>query len=144
LPGFDYAILGTDVSTRVLERARAGIYAEPLIEPVPADLRKKYFLRSRDRAESLVRVAPALRRKVMFHSLNFMDECYAMRDIFEVVFFRNVMIYFDRVRQEAVIHKICRHLAPGGYLFVGHSESLAGLDIPVRQVAAAIFWKPLA
>jgi chemotaxis protein methyltransferase CheR len=60
-----------------------------------------------------------------------------------VIFFRNVMIYFDRNTQEAVINKLCRNLAPGGYLLAGHSESLAGLDIPVRPVRTSIFRMPL-
>ncbi len=141
--GFDFVILGTDVSTRVLGKARNGIYEESQILPVPPDLRRKYLLGSRDKAERLVRVTPELRRKVVFHRLNFMDGDYGVRDIFHVVFFRNVMIYFDRATQEAVINRICRNLAPGGYLFAGHSESLHGLDIPVRPVQASIYRKPV-
>jgi chemotaxis protein methyltransferase CheR len=71
-----------------------------------------------------------------------MDEQYGVKDLFDVIFFRNVMIYFDRATQEAVINKMCRNLAPGGYLFVGHSESLAGLEIPVKCVGTAVFRKP--
>jgi chemotaxis protein methyltransferase CheR len=142
-PGFDYAILGTDISTRVLERARSGIYPEPEIVPVPAELRRKYLWRSRSRLEALVRMAPELRRKVAFHQLNFMDGNYRIRDLFEIVFFRNVMIYFDRPTQQAVVGRICRNLAPGGYLFVGHSESLAGLDLPVNLVRTSVFRKPV-
>jgi len=142
-PGFDYGILATDVSTRVLERARSGIYPESLIAPVPPDLRRKYLWRSRAKTEAQVRVVPDLRRRITFHQLNFMDEDYSIRDIFDFVFFRNVMIYFDRPTQEAVIAKICRNLAPGGYLFVGHSESLAGLDVPVKLVQTSVFRKPL-
>ena len=140
--GFDFAILGTDISTRVLERARSGIYQEPQIAPVPPELRRKYVRQSRDRSDPLVRVVPELRRKITLHPLNFMDADYRIRDVFEIVFFRNVMIYFDRATQEAVIRKICRNLAPGGYLFVGHSESLAGLNIPVLPVEASVFRKP--
>lgn len=141
--GFNFVILGTDVSTRVLGKARNGIYEESQILPVPPDLRRKYLLGSRDKTERLVRVTPELRRKVVFHRLNFMDGDYGVRDIFQVVFFRNVMIYFDRATQEAVINRICRNLAPGGYLFAGHSESLHGLDIPVRPVKASIYRKPV-
>jgi chemotaxis protein methyltransferase CheR len=72
-----------------------------------------------------------------------MDDDYGIRDTFDVVFFRNVMIYFDRGTQEAVIHKICRNLAPGGYLFAGHSESLASLDVPLRPIKTSIYRKPL-
>jgi chemotaxis protein methyltransferase CheR len=142
-PGFDYAILATDISTKVLEQARSGIYPEPQIAPVPPELRRKYLWRSRNRADALVRIVPELRRRITFHQLNFMDGDYRIRDIFDVVFFRNVLIYFDRPTQEAAIDKICRNLAPGGYLFVGHSESLAGLDVPVEPVHTTVFRKPV-
>ncbi|MGA2149596.1 MAG: protein-glutamate O-methyltransferase CheR [Bryobacteraceae bacterium] len=142
-PGFDFAILATDVSTKVLRSAEAAIYQEAQILPVRPELRKKYLLRSRSNADGRARVVPELRRKVSFHQLNFMDADYAVRDQFDAVFFRNVMIYFDRPTQEAVIGKICRNLIPGGYLFAGHSESLAGLDIPVRPVKASIYRKPV-
>ncbi len=140
--GFDFAILGTDISTKVLHSARSGIYTEAQIQPVPAEFRRKYLLASRNKAEGLARIVPELRRKVGFHQLNFMDDDYALQETFDAVFFRNVMIYFDRSTQEAVIHKICRNLAPGGYLFAGHSESLAGLDIPLNPVQASIYRKP--
>ena len=70
-----------------------------------------------------------------------MDSVYGVKDMFQVIFFRNVMIYFDRSTQEAVVNKLCRNLAPGGYLFAGHSESLAGLKAPVEPVKAAIYRK---
>lgn len=139
--GFDFAILGTDISTTVLARAREGVYSQSQILPVPPEIRKKYLLRGRNRAEPLARVIPELRRRVSFHQLNFMEGDYGIRDTFDVIFFRNVMIYFDRSTQEAVINRICRNLAPGGYLFAGHSESLAGLDIPLRPVATSIYRK---
>jgi len=139
---FDFAILGTDISTKVLTSAREGVYLESQIQPIPSELRRKYLLRGRNTAERQARVVPELRRKVSLHQLNFMDDDYGIKDLFDVVFFRNVMIYFDRATQESVINKICRNLAPGGYLFAGHSESLAGLDIPVRSVGTAIYRKP--
>jgi chemotaxis protein methyltransferase CheR len=71
-----------------------------------------------------------------------MDADYGVKDFFDVIFFRNVMIYFSKETQEAVIGKLCRNLVPGGYLFVGHSESLAGLQIPVHGVASAVYQKP--
>jgi chemotaxis protein methyltransferase CheR len=139
--GFDFAILGTDISTRVLAGARNAIYVKSQILPLPPELTRKYLLRSRNNAEGLARVVPDLRRKVSFHQLNFMDGDYGIKDIFDVIFFRNVMIYFDRSTQEAVLNKMCRNLAPGGYLFAGHSESLAGLDIPLHAVKASIYRK---
>lgn len=139
--GFDFSILATDISTRMLEAAEQAIYEESKIEPVPEALRKRYMLRSRDPSRPLVRIALELRQRVAFRRLNFMDENYGIRERFDVIFFRNVMIYFDKPTQEAVINKLCRHLKAGGYLFVGHSESLAGLNIPVKLVASAVYRK---
>jgi chemotaxis protein methyltransferase CheR len=141
--GLNFAILGTDISTKVLDLARKAMYEESLTTPVPAVLRHKYLLRSKDRSSGLVRVSPALREKVSFHQLNFMSHSYRLQDMFDIVFCRNVLIYFDRKTQESVICKICRNINPGGYLFVGHSESLAGMDVPVRQVNTAVFRMPM-
>jgi chemotaxis protein methyltransferase CheR len=141
-PGFDFAILATDISTKVLGHARRAIYEASLTAPVPAALRKKYLLRSKDRSSGLVRVSPELRAKVSFHPLNFMSESYRVQDRFDIVFCRNVLIYFDRNTQQSVICKICRNINPGGYLFVGHSESLAAMDVPVYQVSTAVFRMP--
>lgn len=143
-PGFNFAILGTDISTKVLEQARRAVYAESLVAPISATLRKKYLLRSRDDSSALVRISPALREKVSFHQLNFMSDTYRIQNMFDIVFCRNVLIYFDRKTQESVINKICRNINPGGYLFVGHSESLAGMDVPVRQVKTTVFRMPLS
>jgi chemotaxis protein methyltransferase CheR len=139
--GLNFALLGTDISTKVLAHAQRGIYEETRIDPVPLPLRHSYLLRSKDASSGLVRIVPQLRRRISFHRLNFMDADYRVKDLFEVIFFRNVMIYFDKPTQEAVINKLCRNLKPGGYLFVGHSESLAGLNIPVTPVASAVFRK---
>ncbi|HEY4284753.1 MAG TPA: CheR family methyltransferase, partial [Chthoniobacterales bacterium] len=137
--GFDFAILATDISTRMLDHARTGIYDESRIDPIPIALRQAYLLRSGDRSRKQVRIVPELRRRIGFHRLNFMDREYCVDNTFDAIFFRNVMIYFDKPTQEAVINKLCQHLYPGGYLFVGHSESLAGLDIPAEPVGTAIY-----
>lgn len=141
-PAFDFSLLATDISTRALAYGQAGIYDQERIEPIAPALRSKYLLRSSDPSRAQVRIIPELRRHVSFHRLNFMDATYPVKDTFEVIFFRNVMIYFDKATQESVIQKLCRSLAPGGYLFVGHSESLAGLNIPVTAVATAVYRKP--
>jgi chemotaxis protein methyltransferase CheR len=141
--GFNFAILGTDISTKVLDHARRAVYEEVQVAPIPAGLRNKYLMRSKDHSSGLVRISPTLREKVSFHRLNFMSDSYRIQDMFDVVFCRNVLIYFDRKTQESVISKICRNINPGGYLFVGHSESLAGMDVPVKQVKTAVFRMPL-
>jgi chemotaxis protein methyltransferase CheR len=136
--GLDFAVLATDVSTKVLDRARTGVYQESQVAPVPPHLRHKYLLRSRNADQELVRMVPKLRRKVSFHRLNFMDESYRVAEKFDAIFFRNVMIYFERPTQEAVLRKLCGNLVPGGYLFVGHSDATVGLDVPMTLVAPSI------
>lgn len=137
-PGFRFSILGTDISTRVLAKATQAIYPEAVIEPVPFELRKKYLMRAKDRSSALVRVRPELRSAVRFERLNFMDHDYGGRDPFDVIFFRNVMIYFDRATQEAVVNRLARCLAPGGYLFIGLSESSVGMRVPLSAVGPSI------
>ena len=141
-PGFDFSILATDISSRVLVRAREATYTQTSVEAVPGALRTSYLLSSRDASLKLVRIVPELRRKVTFERLNFMDRTYGVKTAFDAIFFRNVMIYFDKPTQEAVVNRLSQHLQPGGYLFVGHSESLAGLRIPLRQAAVAVYRKP--
>jgi chemotaxis protein methyltransferase CheR len=138
-PGFDFRILATDVSTKVLKMAADGIYTRQQIEPVPRELRPRYLLNGKAGQNTLVRITPALRRMVSFHQLNFMDADYGVREMFDVIFCRNVMIYFNRATQQEVIGKLCRNLHRGGYLFVSHSESLSGLDLPLAPVGASCF-----
>jgi chemotaxis protein methyltransferase CheR len=142
-PGFDFAILGTDISTKVLNLGRSAIYPKLHANTVPPEFRRKYLWQSRNNSQELVRVIPELRRRVTFHRLNFMDENYGIRDMFDVIFFRNVLIYFDKTTQEVVIDRICRNLVPGGYFFAGHSESLAGLDTGLNCLKTAVFRKPV-
>ncbi|MFZ5452547.1 MAG: CheR family methyltransferase [Thermodesulfobacteriota bacterium] len=139
--GFNFSILATDISTRALAKARLAIYEHDAIEPVPLPWRKKYLLRSKDREKGLVRIAPELRALVNFHSLNFMDEEYDIREPQSLIFCRNVLIYFERPTQLAVLQRLCRHLRHGGYLFIGHSETLHGLDLPLAQSAPTIYRK---
>ena len=105
------------------------------------EMRHRYLLRSKDREKPTVRIVPELRQKIKFERLNFMDEDYGISKKFDVIFFRNVMIYFERLTQQKVVQKLCRHLRKGGYFFAGHSESLVGLDIPVKTVSASVFQK---
>jgi chemotaxis protein methyltransferase CheR len=136
---FRFQILATDISTRVLDLARAGIYPADRVAAVPPALRARYVMRSLDRSRPLVRIVPALRSRISFHALNFMDESYDVSDTFDLVFFRNVAIYFDAPTQQAVVEKLCRHLRPGGFFFIGQSESLTGLDLPLQRVGPSIF-----
>jgi chemotaxis protein methyltransferase CheR len=140
-PGFGYEIVATDVSTRALREAAAATYPAELVEPVPAALRQRYLMRGKAARGGMVRVVPELRAKVKFRRLNFMAERYPLGE-FDVVFFRNVMIYFERATQKRVLERQCRLLRPGGYLFIGHTESVAGLDLPLTPETSSILRKP--
>ena len=138
-PAVSYSLLASDISTRVIQTAFDGIYDIEKIAPVPMDLKRGYFLRSRTNP-SLVRVKPQFRKKVQFKRINFMDSNFGLiKADYDVIFCRNVLIYFDKQTQERVINKFCRHLRPGGLLFLGHSESIIGLDVPLRQISPTVY-----
>ncbi|ACH38613.2 protein glutamate methyltransferase CheR associated with MCPs of class 34H [Citrifermentans bemidjiense Bem] len=138
-PGFDFRILATDISTRVLEKAKNAIYQESQVEPVPFELKKKYLLRSKDRSSGMVRIVPELREKVRFRRLNFMDEDFGMREHLDIIFCRNVIIYFDRPTQEKLLQRFHRNMKPGAFIFMGHSETLSGLDVPLVSVYPTVY-----
>ncbi len=139
LAGFSFSILATDISTKVLNHGIQGIYSMDKVEPIPLNLKKRYLLRSRDKKKNLARVVPALRQKVQFRRLNLMDSDFGIRDPLDVIFCRNVIIYFDRPTQEKLLNNFYRNLIPGGYVFMGHSETLNGLRVPLVQVAPTIY-----
>jgi chemotaxis protein methyltransferase CheR len=140
-PGFDFSILATDISTRGLDHAATGIYDHERVGPVPLALRKKYLLKSKDASKNLAKIAPALREKVTFKRLNLMDAEFGIVDAMGVIFCRNVIIYFDRPTQAALIRKLFAQLIQGGYLFMGHSEVLGRIDVPLVSVGPSIYRK---
>ncbi|MBI5846608.1 MAG: protein-glutamate O-methyltransferase CheR [Nitrospirae bacterium] len=142
-PGLSFMILATDISTKVLEKAVRAVYEMERVETVPLEMKKKYLLRSRNKSSDLVRMSPKLRSLVRFRRLNFMEGDFGMREPMDVIFCRNVIIYFDRQTQEKLINRFCEHLAPGGYLFMGHSETLNGLNVPLVSVGSTVYRKPL-
>lgn len=137
--GFHFSILATDISIDVLKKAQKAIYEMDIVDPIPLNLKKKYLLRSRDRNEGLVRVIPQLRTHVTFRPLNFMDREFGVREKMDVIFCRNVVIYFDRPTQEALLNRFCHCLHRGGYVFMGHSETLNGLNVPLKQTAPTVY-----
>jgi len=141
-PGLRATILGTDISTEVLQVAAAATYPEAAIAPVPMELRRRYLLRSRDATRGLVRIVPPLRRMVQFARLNLMAEEYPVDTDFDVIFCRNILIYFEPPVQHAVLLRLCKHLRRGGFLFLGHTESLAGFQLPLQGVASTVFRRP--
>lgn len=138
-PGFDYDILGTDISTKILQQANTAIYKEDRISVVPLNIKKKYFLRSKNKESRTVRVVKLLRDKIRYQRLNFMDPSYNVVDVFDVIFCRNVLIYFNRETQEQVLNRLCQKLKSGGYLFIGHSESILGMNLPLKQIKPTIY-----
>ena len=140
-PFFKFEILGTDISSNVLEKAARGVYSLEKISPIPLELKKRYFLKSKDSQNPTVRVSPLLQKRLRLAYLNLMDSVYDIKETFDVIFCRNVLIYFDRATQEKVINKLCKHLKPGGYFFIGHSESLSGMTVPLEHIKPTIFRK---
>lgn len=136
--GFTYQVLGTDISTRMLDSAKDAVYDDEKAEQIPAAFRRTYLMRSKDKNKGLVRIVPELRAHVKFRRLNFMADDFGMREKMDVIFCRNVLIYFDRPTQETVIGHLCNHLHSGGYLFTGHSETINGMNLPLKQVANTV------
>jgi chemotaxis protein methyltransferase CheR len=139
---FQFEILATDISTKVLAHARAAAYSLDRIDPIPMAARKKYLLKSKDRRAALVKISPELREKIFFKRFNLMDENYLPPGSVDVIFCRNVIIYFDRETQQKVINRLCQCLVPGGYLFMGHSETLTNMSRDVRPVSTSVYQKP--
>ncbi|MEH3124209.1 MAG: chemotaxis protein CheR [Sphingomonas phyllosphaerae] len=137
--GPDYGILATDLDTEVLAVARRGIYPSVLLDPVPPALRGRYVLRPRDAARDEVRIAPELRAAVGFARMNLMDDHYPVGAPMDIIFCRNVLIYFDKATQQAVVRRLVSCLRPGGLLFLGHSETITGFDLPLTAVANTVF-----
>ncbi|MDQ1183419.1 MULTISPECIES: protein-glutamate O-methyltransferase [Agrobacterium] len=137
----DFSILATDLSTDVLKKAHSGIYNRDLLEPVPNAMQRKYVMQARDKYRSDVRISPKLRSKVGFARMNLMNPSYDIGAPVNIIFCRNVLIYFDKKTQTHVLTELCKCLAPGGYLMIGHSESVTGINLPVKQVANTVFLK---
>lgn len=139
--GFRWGVIGTDLNSRVLETARAAIYENSLLEPVPPALRKAYFSRGTGARSAESRIVPALRRRVRFHRLNLLADMLPVERDIDVIFLRNVLIYFTPRDQARVIDTMARHLAPGGILYLGHSEGMMMQSPRLAQIATATFRK---
>ncbi len=122
-PGWDVRILATDIDSRVIDTAEAGIYAEERVEAMDPVVRKRWIRRGRGAQAGRVRVAAELREMITFRRLNLMD-AWPMRGPFDVLFCRNVVIYFDKETQAVLFGRYADLLAPRGHLFIGHSENL--------------------
>ncbi|HEX4773871.1 MAG TPA: protein-glutamate O-methyltransferase CheR [Bryobacteraceae bacterium] len=133
-------ILGTDISNRSLAKAERGIYAADRFTDVSPIQLRSYLLRSIQSGKETYLVRKELRSAVSFRRLNLMEQ-FSQDFVFPVIFCRNVMIYFDRPTQQQVVRRLAACLEPGGYLFIGHAESLNGLDIPLKYVCPSVYRK---
>jgi chemotaxis protein methyltransferase CheR len=138
--GWDWRILASDISTRVLEQARRGIYPADRVRAVPPEWLRRYFQQGVDDWAGLYRVKRSVAERVLFRQINLIGH-FAHPQSFETILCRNVMIYFDRATQEQLVEKLCGFLVPGGYLIIGHSESLNGLRIPLKCLRPSIYRK---
>ena len=140
-PPLDFSVLGTDICSRTLEKAVTAVYGEEDITRVPPEYRNTAFLRNRNHDLRLVRVAPEIRQHVEFSRHNLLSDVPPVPEKFDVIFCRNVIIYFERHTQIKVLENLARALAPGGYLFVGHSEALHGMPLPLEHVGPTLYRK---
>jgi chemotaxis protein methyltransferase CheR len=136
--GWDWHITGSDISTRVLETARQAVYPMERVQTIPEPWLKKYLQKGTGKWEGYCRVRPELTNRVNFRQVNLIEN-YEHTQKFQIIFCRNVMIYFNRETQEQLVGQLCKHLVPGGYLLIGHSESLHGLNLPLNCLKPSIY-----
>ena len=135
-----FRILATDLSTKALATASAGIYVAEKLRTVPYELKRRYFQKGENRWKGYFRVKKELRERIRFQRLNLMEEFQFGRP-FDVIFCRNVMIYFDNPARELLVEKLYQHLVLGGYLFIGHSENFAGIKCPLKYIQPSAYRK---
>ncbi|KUL41605.1 SAM-dependent methyltransferase [Actinoplanes awajinensis subsp. mycoplanecinus] len=138
LPPGSWEIIGTDVSTRVVEGARTGLYPIAAAEKIPRQLLRRFCLKGRDEYEGLMTVNRELRATVQFHCLNLIED-FAHLGKFDVIMLRNVMIYFDQDTKRSLVQRLQEMLVPGGHLIVGSSESLNAIPSRLRMVQPSIY-----
>jgi len=136
--GWELEVLGTDISTRVLEKARTAMYPIEKSKEIPAEHLRAYMLKGKGDHKGEMKVSPELHRVVRFARVNLHADSYPILGFFDLIFCRNVLIYFDQDSKVRVIGGILRHLSPSGLLFVGHSEHLGSIAPNLKTVAPTI------
>jgi chemotaxis protein methyltransferase CheR len=134
-------ILATDISTKALAAAKNAVYPAERFSAFPAGWLRQFLLRGEGRWKGCYRIKPDVRGQVEFARLNLVEP-FSQHSLFPVIFCRNVMIYFDKATQEALVNRLAACLEPGGYLFIGHAESLTGIRHELDYVRPAIYRKP--
>jgi chemotaxis protein methyltransferase CheR len=141
--GWSWHVEATDISGRILEQARAGVYSKPALEALPEACRRLHFQQGIGPQAGNYRVKRELRSGVTFRQLNLLGDAAPFSEAFQLILCRNVMIYFDQATQEELVNRLARHLVPGGYLLVGHSESLTGIRHSLQMIKPAVYRRPL-
>ncbi|MCH6255254.1 protein-glutamate O-methyltransferase CheR [Puniceicoccaceae bacterium K14] len=141
-PQHDWQIDCSDISTRVLKFASDAVYDIDKLKQVKPELARKYFQKGERQMEGYCRVRPELAKKIAFRRINLFEASFPWKSKFQLIICRNVMIYFDRKTQEELVTRLSKHLVPGGYLFIGHAESLAGITHPYNTIKPAIYQLP--
>ena len=136
----EWSLLATDLDTEMLARAQAGIYSQERLQEVPEPLQHNWFLRGKGGRSDEVRVKQSLRNKVEFRQLNLIKS-FDLKTQFDVIFCRNVIIYFDRDTKKDLIERYAKHLRLGGYLILGHSETLNGISDRFQGCGQTIYQK---
>jgi len=139
--GVDWKLLSTDLSTKVLGMAKAGRYTRPQLKAVPRPQLDRYFERTGEqhRGEDVFEVGAELKRPLTFARLNLARPPYPMKGPFDAIFCRNVMIYFDAATKTALVERFTQKIKPGGWLYIGHSESLIGSHPGLQLVGRTIY-----
>lgn len=132
-------VVATDIDTQCLTKARAGVYPFERVSKMDEARLKRFFLRGKGSNSGHVKVRPEIQEMVRFETLNLLAADWPLSERFDAIFCRNVMIYFDKPTQARVLKRLCERLKRGGYLFIGHSETVTGFDLPIRQVANTVF-----
>lgn len=141
-PGFAWTVHASDISRRMLDRCRMGIYESEKVVLPAHDLLPRYFQRGHGEREGFYRVKPDLRRLVSVEHVNLFQNSYPLPRGLDVIFCRNVMIYFDVDSRRELVERLYEQLAPGGHLFVGHSESLLGLRHRFKTAWPGVYVRP--
>jgi chemotaxis protein methyltransferase CheR len=136
-----WEIVASDISTRVIDQARRAVYPMERAEKIPLAYLKAFCLKGTGAQGGLFALQPQIRERVSFRVIN-LNATLPDLGQFDLVVLRNVMIYFDADTKRAVCRRLLEVLRPGGHLFIGHSESLNGLDLPVRTIQPAVYLKP--
>lgn len=136
-----FLIEGLDLSERAIGIANRGVYLNERTKTIPSELKRRYLMRSKSREKPFCRVVPELRERTVFHPGNLLGSMNLLQASYDIIFCRNVLIYFDPSNQRSALEGLVRHLRPRGYLFLGHSESMLGWNLPLRPVTQAVYQK---